>query len=140
MESSTNSGQVWVLPIKVLLVEDVPGDARLLRETLADGPTPNIELEWTDTLLSTLERLESGGIDLILLDLKMPGMGGQELYSLIKESDSRMAKKIIFITGDTLSGDTHDFLSATGNPSVSKPFQGEQLHRVIRDLEEAKDD
>ena len=61
MESSTRPERDLSPHITILLVEDVPGDARLLRETLADDPNTNIELEWITTLSSALERLAKGG-------------------------------------------------------------------------------
>ena len=57
---------------KVLLVEDNPGDARLMREHLADPAGHSFELEHVSTLTQGLERLSRGGIDLVLLDLSLP--------------------------------------------------------------------
>ena len=53
---------------RVLLIEDNPGDARLMREYLADSAGGGFELEHADTLATGLERLGAGGIDLVLLD------------------------------------------------------------------------
>ena len=43
-------------PIKVLLVEDNPGDARLIRELLADSRNTQFEFEWVDRLSKGLQR------------------------------------------------------------------------------------
>ena len=69
--------------------------------------------------------------DWVILDLKMPGMSGQQLYQTLREYNPELAKKTIFITGDTLSRDTLDFLSKVGNPVLSKPIDLEELHRLI---------
>ncbi|MBQ12658.1 MAG: hypothetical protein CMJ45_14050, partial [Planctomyces sp.] len=98
MDSSTHPVPEVAPLLTLLLVEDVPGDARLLRETLADGPSTNIELEWTDTLSSTLERLAEGGIDLILLDLGLPDSVGLDTLSKVKESAP--AIPVVVVTGD----------------------------------------
>ena len=98
MDSSTHPVPEVAPLLTLLLVEDVPGDARLLRETLADGPSTNIELEWTDTLSSTLERLAEGGIDLILLDLGLPDSVGLDTLSKVKES--ALAIPVVVVTGD----------------------------------------
>lgn len=58
--------------ITVLLVEDNPGDARLMREYLADPAGAGIRLEHVSTLREGLDRLAQGGIDLVLLDLSLP--------------------------------------------------------------------
>jgi signal transduction histidine kinase len=61
---------------KILLIEDNPGDARLLRETLADGKGMSFELECADRLSAGLERFSQGGIELLLLDLGLPDSQG----------------------------------------------------------------
>ncbi len=57
----------------------------------------------------------------------MPGMNGIELYQLIQEVGESLASKVVFITGDTVSSRTRDFVSETGNPVVTKPFTLEDL-------------
>jgi PAS domain S-box-containing protein len=57
---------------RVLLIEDNPGDARLMREYLSDPAGALFDLEHVDTLAQGLERLAQGGIDLVLLDLSLP--------------------------------------------------------------------
>jgi len=56
----------------LLLVEDNPGDAGLIREMLAEAKGMSFELEWTETLSDGIQRLVSGGIDVVLLDLALP--------------------------------------------------------------------
>jgi len=57
---------------RVLLIEDNPGDARLMREYLSDQAGVSFELEHVGTLSEGLQRLDQGGIDLVLLDLSLP--------------------------------------------------------------------
>ena len=77
------------------------------------------------------------GPDVVLLDVRMPGMSGQELYRLITERDEALARRTVFVTGDTFGADTLDFLSATGNPSLNKPLDVEELRRQILRIREA---
>jgi len=72
-------------PIKVLLIEDGPGDARLVREMCAEITGVRIELEWVDRLSTGLERLQQGWIDLILLDLSLPDGRGLEMAARLRE-------------------------------------------------------
>ena len=58
--------------IRVLLVEDNPGDARLVQDALEQAGDGRIELVHVDRLSAGLVRLEEGGIDLVLLDLLLP--------------------------------------------------------------------
>lgn len=65
---------------KLLLIEDNPGDARLLREMLAEAKAP-FEVEWVQTLSSGMERLANGNIDLVVLDLHLPDSQGLETFT-----------------------------------------------------------
>lgn len=66
--------------LKVLLIEDNPGDARLIAEMLADAGAAGrtFELVWADSLASGLERLRGDEIDMVLLDLGLPDSSGLE--------------------------------------------------------------
>lgn len=86
-----------VRPIKVLLIEDNPGDARLLRKALADGEGMPFELESADRLSAGLERLAQGGIELLLLDLGLPDSQG--LDALDRAQTEVPDVPIIVLTG-----------------------------------------
>ena len=60
------------LPVfRVLLVEDNPGDADLVRDALA-GASDQIEIAHVDSLAKARERLAAGSVDVVLLDLSLP--------------------------------------------------------------------
>jgi two-component system sensor histidine kinase/response regulator len=65
-------------PIRVLLIEDNPGDARLVRERLRSVPGAGFEVESVERLASAIERLSHAGIDVVLLDLSLPDSQGIE--------------------------------------------------------------
>ena len=67
-------------PIKALLVEDNPGDARLILELLAEVQTDQFELERVDRLEPAMERLGRAGVDVVLLDLGLPDSEGLETF------------------------------------------------------------
>lgn len=66
--------------IKVLLVEDNPEDARLIRRMLARARTATFDLLCVEQLSTGLERLAEGGVDVVLLDLSLPDSGGLETF------------------------------------------------------------
>ncbi|MDQ3207169.1 MAG: ATP-binding protein [Gemmatimonadota bacterium] len=83
-------------PIKLLLVEDNPGDVRLIQELLETGAVP-FSLEVATSLATALQRLPSGGIDVLLLDLGLPDSRGLSTFTSIH---ARMpALPIIVFTG-----------------------------------------
>ncbi len=63
-------------PIKVLLVEDNPGDARLIKETLSAPTADQFELVHSECLDSALKLVGRKVFDLILLDLTLPDSSG----------------------------------------------------------------
>ncbi len=64
----------------VLLVEDNPGDARLIQEMLADGDGDSFRLWRADRLSAGLDMLSSGDIGVVLLDLSLPDSLGIETF------------------------------------------------------------
>ena len=70
--------------LTVLLVEDNPGDTRLINEALADSTRGTFDLQTADRLATALRRLSGGGIDAILLDLALPDSKGQQTFDKAK--------------------------------------------------------
>jgi two-component system cell cycle response regulator len=68
-------------PLRVLLVEDNPGDAFLICEQLGQVHTPELVMEQCDTLARALDRLRTGDVDLTLLDLTLPDSRGLETFA-----------------------------------------------------------
>jgi DNA-binding response OmpR family regulator len=81
----------------VLLVEDNPGDARLIRESLMDLTGNMFDLETADGLATALLRLSAGGLDAILLDLALPDSKGQNTFDKAKAQAPTVP--IIVLTG-----------------------------------------
>ena len=81
----------------VLLVEDNPGDARLIRESLMDLGGNTFDLETADRLSTALLRIRAGGIDAILLDLALPDSKGRETFNKAKAQAPTVP--IIVLTG-----------------------------------------
>jgi signal transduction histidine kinase len=71
--------------IRALLIEDNPGDARLIREMLRDagGAANAIDVNVTDRLSSGLQRLNEHGADLVLLDLSLPDSTGLTTFDTL---------------------------------------------------------
>ncbi len=83
--------------IRVLLIEDNPGDARLIRESLAMATQCLFDLEITETLEVGLKRLSAGGVDVMLLDLALPDSFGFDTFTKAKPQSPGVA--IIVLTG-----------------------------------------
>ena len=98
--------------LRILLVEDEPGDARLMQLAMQKSGFP-IDLHSVQDGLACLECLHQQGDkyrnflrpDLILLDLKMPGKGGIETLQTIKQSVNLRAIPVVVISTSTLEAD-----------------------------------
>jgi len=78
-----------------------------------------------------LERALAGPFDVIICDLRMPHLSGREMYTKLVRQDPRVAERIIFATGDTVRGDTLQFLEALGRPYLHKPFTLAELRAAL---------
>jgi len=84
--------------IKVLLIEDNPGDARLIQEMVSEADGAAIDLERVDRLSTGLKHLVAArDIDLVLLDLGLPDSSGFDTFTSIKAQAPGVA--IVVLTG-----------------------------------------
>jgi two-component system sensor histidine kinase/response regulator len=81
----------------VLLFEDNPGDARLIRELLAEAEAGVFTLESIDRLSIGFKRLAEGGVDVILLDLGLPDSQGLDTFARTYDQVSDVP--IVLLTG-----------------------------------------
>ena len=123
--------------IRVLLIEDNPGDARLIRQMLAEVRGAGFGLECVDRLSTGLERLGTGGFDVILLDLGLPDSRGLDTFTRVYAQVLQVP--IIVLTGladETLAvkavrEGAQDYL-------VKGQTEGHLLARAIRHAVERK--
>jgi two-component system, cell cycle sensor histidine kinase and response regulator CckA len=83
--------------ITVLLVEDNPGDARLMREAIREAEGSHIQLVHVDTLAKALARLDQERFDVVMLDLSLPDADG--LTTLVRAHAHAPSVPIVVLTG-----------------------------------------
>lgn len=83
--------------IRLLLVEDNPGDARLIQELLLDVTAVTIQFNWADSLAKGIEVLKDNTIDVVLLDLSLPDSHG--LITFEKLRDISPSTPVIVLSG-----------------------------------------
>lgn len=74
-----------------------------------------------------LDRLAEQSYDLILCDIRMPGMDGVALHRHLQADYPAQAERIVFMTGDIVSPQTRQFLQETAVHHLEKPFELEEL-------------
>jgi CheY-like chemotaxis protein len=118
-----------VTKARILVVDDEPAILQFLSRVLSDE---GHEVETVDNADDVLEMIKSKRYSLILLDIKMPGMSGIELYKRMQKMNPSLAKRVMFVTGDIMGARTAAFLSKTKAPHITKPFDAEQLKKEVK--------
>jgi CheY-like chemotaxis protein len=78
-----------------------------------------------------LTHVERTRFDLVICDLKMPHLDGKELFRVLSAREPRLAKRIIFVTGDVAGDDSEAFLAQSGCRYLAKPFRAGDLLRTV---------
>jgi PAS domain S-box-containing protein len=85
-----------------------------------------------------LDSLQRRNYDLIVSDMRMPEGDGEEFYRIVLDHDEALARRFIFITGDTANPDARAFLAGTDVPVLEKPFPRalfeDAVHRLMTSL------
>lgn len=118
----------------VLIVDDEPEMAELLAEILQSA---GLKTTLAHSGQEAMQWLEEHNCDIILSDIRMPDMDGPALWSELKSQHPNLARRVGFITGDTLSASITPFLKETGRPWLEKPFTPEQVLELIARIEVA---
>jgi two-component system, NtrC family, sensor kinase len=80
---------------------------------------------------TAVEKLRQADYDLVLMDMKMPGLSGERIYDeVICRKSAR--PQVVIMTGDTISPGTRAFLKRTGLRCLEKPFRLEQIWECAR--------
>lgn len=116
--------------IRVLVLDDEAAIAELLTEMLK---LLGYDVSACLRPGEALDLLGRESFDLVLSDFRMPEMNGKAFHGRVQVMNPALAKRIIFLTGDTVSDETQLFLKSTGNPHISKPFQLANIQQVLKD-------
>jgi signal transduction histidine kinase/AmiR/NasT family two-component response regulator len=116
---------------RVLVVEDEPTVARLIADVLQDdGLIVEVLLDGREGLRRAAEQR----FDLVICDMRMPGMDGQEFYRGLVKSRNALQHSFLFVTGDVIAPATQRFLELNRLPHLAKPFRVEELTERVREV------
>ncbi|MEH0021739.1 MAG: response regulator [Desulfobacter sp.] len=131
-----------ILPAKILLVEDNPGDAELAREALNNSKFMN-ELFVVDDGEKALDFLNRRGRyedaprpDIILLDLNLPKKDGREVLAEIKADDRLKTIPVVVLTTSKADEDIAKSYRLHANCYITKPLDLKQFFQVVRNIKE----
>ena len=78
-----------------------------------------------------LEMLKRRRFDVILSDIRMPGMDGPSFYRTLSDIRPEQIGGLAFITGDTLSPRVREFLDASERPYLEKPLTPRDVRELV---------
>jgi two-component system NtrC family sensor kinase len=114
--------------LRVLVVDDEPHILHYMRATLeAWGHDVDVASDGAEGRIMALRDEH----DLVICDLRMPRLGGRELFEDVVRERPDLARKIFFSTGDTIRGDTLQFLESLERPWLHKPFGLAELRSLL---------
>jgi two-component system response regulator len=129
-------------PLEVLLVEDNPRDAELTLRAFQKYRLAShvlVAQDGAEALALLHPRPDGGGAPverprLILLDLKLPKVGGLEVLRQLKSDDHTRAIPVVVVTSSNQDRDIRDAYAFGANSYVVKPVEFDAFTATIRDL------
>ncbi|HEX6132897.1 MAG TPA: PAS domain S-box protein [Longimicrobiales bacterium] len=120
-----------VTPLRILIVEDEAAIRSAVSRFLKRrGHAVDVAVEGGEAL----RLLESGReYDAILSDLRMPGLGGDQLLARLREAGTGLDRRVIFLTGEAASGEAARVLAEVGAPVIYKPIELRALAQRIEE-------
>jgi len=121
-------------PRRILVVDDEAEVAELMREVLEGA---GFDVLTAESGAVALELLAEARFDAIVSDVRMPELDGPALWLRLKNGHPALARRVLFVSGDTLSDAARQQLADTGAPTLDKPFTSADLLGAIRRLLDA---
>ena len=128
-------------PIEILLVEDNPGDVRLIKEVFKDAKIYNsMQVAYDGEVAMEILRKEGEYInaafpDLILLDLNLPKKDGREVLREIKGDKSLKCVPVVILTTSNAEEDLIETYKMNANCYITKPVDLDQFINVVKSIE-----
>ena len=135
---SSRSGQ----PVDFLLVEDNPGDARLIKEAFKEARLVNtlhVVADGNEALDFVYQRDEYAGSprpDLVLLDWNLPGPSGEDVLAELKDDEGLRSIPVIVLTGTQGHKDMVKSSEMQANAYVAKPVEPGEFLDTVRSVGE----
>jgi two-component system, chemotaxis family, response regulator Rcp1 len=127
--------------VEILLVEDNPGDVRLTQEALKEGGVVN-RLSVAGDGVEALAFLRREGRhaaamrpDVILLDLNLPRMSGQEVLAEIKVDAALLCIPVVVLTSSEDSTDVRRSYDLHANCYITKPADLNQYIQIVQSIQ-----
>ncbi|TDC46065.1 response regulator [Micromonospora sp. KC207] len=129
-------------PVRILVVDDDPGDVLMIEEALADSDVDKV-IDVVSDGREAMEFLRRSGRhtdarrpDVILLDLNMPRMDGRQVLGEVKQDDDLRTIPIVVLTTSNADTDIVGSYTLQANAYVTKPIDLDDFNGVVRRIDE----
>ncbi len=132
-ESSTRNQTVFdeiAAGAQILVVDDEEPVILLISEVLG---IDEHEITAAYNGGEALALLQERDFDLILSDVRMPAVGGPTFFEILQTVRPDLLPRVVFVTGDTMSRSTQEFLKKANRPILAKPFDPDRLRALVRE-------
>jgi two-component system, NtrC family, sensor kinase len=113
---------------RVLIVDDEPHIRNVVSRYLGKR---GYEVREAGDGEAALRLAEAEPFDVVILDWRMPRLGGAEVLARWHDEDPELAQRVIIATGDVTAEDADASTETTGRPVLAKPFELEDLERLV---------
>lgn len=108
---------------RIALVEDNPDNRMLARAILED----NFEIDEYENGIDALQGLQNQSVELVLLDISLPGMDGTEVLRHLRADEALREVPVIALTAHAMTGDRERYLEMGFDSYVTKPIVDEEI-------------
>jgi CheY-like chemotaxis protein len=122
---------------QILLVDDNPSDSHLFQTALQEVSS-RVKAYWVASGEEALEYVEqtgrfqdAGEVELIVLDINLPGMDGFEVLRRLRKSDAGRYKPIVVMSGSKAVRDVNTAYSLGANSYITKPMSFESYAESV---------
>lgn len=129
-------------PVRILVVDDDPGDVLMIEEALADSDVDKVidvvsdGQEAMEFLRREGRHAEARRPDVILLDLNMPRMDGRQVLGEVKSDEDLRTIPIVVLTTSNADTDIVGSYTLQANAYVTKPIDLDDFNDVVRRIDE----
>ena len=114
----------------ILVVDDEEILRGMVREILAPDHTVLLAGNGREAI----DILEREPVDMVITDLRMPGLDGFALFKWVKENMPGLEKRMLFTTGDIYEPKTREFIRQVEFRCISKPFSVDAFVQQVSSL------
>lgn len=117
-------------PTRILVVDDCPTDLELAVREINCLPAGTFELEACESGKEAMALIEANAYDLILLDIRMPGMNGVDVMKSLR--DKNLKPRVVLMTGLTNGPLVEEALHLGAIMHILKPLTLEHLKQTLQ--------